>query len=133
MNREIKFRVWDKEMKWMRVVTSIYFNRQKVLVTSQVEKHCHDGITTLLFSEVILLQYIGKKDKNDKEIYEGDIIKYDDTNVGGQGYVVFSNETAEYIIDDWKKGNTNSNGYSISSLGDNLEIIGNIYENPNLI
>jgi len=77
-----------------------------------------------------LMQFIGLKDKNEQEIYEGDVVKYDDS--GETGYVDYSTEHTNYIVDDWKKGQTESSGYTISELGI-LEIIGNIYENPELL
>ena len=105
MNREIKFRAWDGER--MKDVTSIGWIDGEV-----------DYISTPKISapadDFVLMQYTGLKDKNGKEIYEGDVLKgrYN-------GAVEWSTSSVCYggWTDFWKES----------------EIIGNIYENPDLI
>ena len=62
MNREIKFRAWDKSCNKMRGISGLQdcFSLRS------------DGICN---EDYILLQYTGLKDKNGEEIYEGDILK----------------------------------------------------------
>jgi len=98
--------------------------------------------------EIKIVQYTGLKDKNDKEIYEGDIIKLYNYSVGFKcpecgfkkikdliGEIVWINlivgdeynrPTAEFKI---------RHGFKYTSLEwiDDIEIIGNIYENPELL
>ncbi len=92
-----------------------------------------------------VMQYTGRKDKNAKEIYEGDIIKYSIKNFMGGEYATdyskkpipkYSKGIAEII---WKY-----NGFYMQNLkipnvspaifnNNEIEVIGNIYENPELI
>ena len=79
-------------------------------------------VTTLTFpeDEYILMQYFGLKDKNGKEIYDGDILKYHNGR--------FS-EPIEFPKDYiWIKVRTED-----SRVTSSVEVIGNIYENPELL
>ncbi|MGL6032426.1 MAG: YopX family protein [Kurthia gibsonii] len=154
--REIKFRAWEMNYKEIIDVDSINFE-SKIINTECAWR---------MFSEVILMQYTGLKDKNGREIYEGDIVK----NVGpysptvrkyGFGEFKYTNEnlvvckelvgtTLRHII-DFKTQNELPNGLTgMSPNGwygpkppiDNeqfwnfqrsFEVIGNIYENPELL
>ena len=88
-----------------------------------------DPIVSIIGKENILLQFTSLKDSKGKEIFEGDVVKFDDKT----GYVEYLGEEARYIIDEWQEGETESIGHDLSSLPESVEIIGNIYENPELI
>lgn len=122
MNREIKFRCWDTENKQMLDVQELdwqdSYDGQPMIRTTMY----NDYFDT---EDVILMQYTGLKDKNGKEIYEGDIVKsyyYIDTPDGEQErynkkVIKYNDVLCEYNIDAFE----------------NIEVIGNIYENPELV
>lgn len=117
--REIKFRAWDKVDKKVRKVMSLdFYNTRQSEVTL-----VSDGDVYLRYSEQVeLMQYTGLKDKNDKEIYEGDILKI---WIGGY------EQASPYVVEDMRELyfelERDDSYYRIQET----EIIGNIYENPN--
>ena len=118
--RDIKFRAWDKLTKTMRYVLCIDYLNGLVDLGGNIIERKYDNSKD---DEVVLMQYTGLKDKNKKEIYEGDIISFGDN----KGVVFY--EQAEFRA-KYK--------YCIENLSevlyfDKVEIIGNIYENKELI
>lgn len=122
MNREIKFRAWDAERKEMfypsNLTTEIYKRNQSVNLVCR--RFTGD-------SNSILMQYTGITDRKGKEIYEGDII-----NDSGKECVVKFNDgnTLAFWLDSISEGL----GYLMCSTESEwYEVIGNIYENPELL
>lgn len=120
--REIKFRVWDKDEKLMKEVDSLNFPLQKqsgkdVTAYNQKEDY-HEWIY-----EYELMQYIGLKDKNNKEIYEGDIVEFY-SNVEDE----IITEKVEYHFGIYRAGD-----YFVGKIYNKCEVIGNIYENKDLL
>ncbi len=112
MNREIKFRVWNQKRKIMY--------SWEDLTHMEVQDMCQSIFAP--FDHEIVMQYTGLKDKNGKEIYEGDIVIYnDDLYIVDFGYAGFK------LLD--------KNGIQQQFQNDfgNIEVIGNIYENPELL
>lgn len=98
----------------------------------QVNDWCHFSLDGG-YGDAILRQYTGLKDKNGKEIYEGDIVEHKDYSAGA---IIFGgNQPTCRSVIQWKNY---YNGYHLAGLGnpfkgEELEVIGNIYENPDLI
>ena len=115
MSREIKFRIWDKiNRMWLRCFNVNLFDIGDL-------------------PNVELMQYTGVKDKNGKEIYEGDIVKYKfpyDTRLKHISPVKFLETEVSFGIKDIYGNEIPL--YTISA-NNYFEVIGNIYENKNLL
>jgi len=133
MEREIKFRAWDnveKEMldtveKWNRGwnTKSLYVDQQGH-VLEHTDEH---GVCDMHFylqgkPKYTLMQFTGLKDKNGKEIYEGDIVTWVNDKGEQVGQVTWT--PARFHV---------RNEYNWFVEIDLTEVIGNIYENPELI
>ena len=118
--REIKFRAWDKQGVRMFEVDGLSFLNQ--YITDESGQH------TFKFNQCYLMQYTGLKDINGKEIYEGDIVRFKDFHDIIVAEVVWHNEGQwDYKPKDWIMG------YHAPMVGGNIEVIGNIKENPGLL
>ncbi len=116
--REIKFRAWDKNKKKMVLDPTIYGG---VTMCEWDMVKLNEGLQD---PDFMFMQYTGLKDKNDKEIYEGDVIKY-------RFRTKDSNE--EFISEVfWDEYMWITNEHSLNRVNDE-EIIGNIYENPEFL
>lgn len=79
-----------------------------------------------------VMQFTGLLDRNGKEIYEGDIVKINSLENTPVGAIEWDNDMTEYMIKDNKK--YIFGGESVCSLtAKYFEVIGNIYENPELL
>ena len=140
--RAIKFRIWDKENKKM-----IYPKYTSAISDKQAERQCiklfpdsscgvfnedkEDFIVIIQPYEDFLMQFTGLKDKNGKEIYEGDILSTVERDVN-------------FVVGFGENGDDKSFGFNLKSFRLNqvygfdtsvkdMEVIGNIHENPELL
>lgn len=148
-NREIKFRVWDKDSEYMYYSDRedlggvngndvIIWNITEVGISvlqndiwhvieggEDVEKEGYREVN------IELMQYTGLKDKEGKEIYEGDVLQWrtrdHEENPLNMYFVYWDNKNASFLIGDEKEI-----GYGTEIL-QWAEIIGNIYQNPELL
>jgi uncharacterized phage protein (TIGR01671 family) len=131
--REIKFRCWDKRRKDWAVCFAIretgeVYEFQGGYAGWDMEYETDD---------LVLMQYTGLKDKNGKKIYEGDIVITGEGFMGAVEFVV-DNETAsaDYVINTGTEGESgieyDGEGFK-ESLQTPLEVIGNIWGNPELL
>ena len=81
-----------------------------------------------MFENVDLMQYTGLKDKNGKEIYDGDVVELETENSTQRWEVCFYDGSFGFARDD----HFITFGY-VNHGSDGIEVIGNIYENPNLL
>lgn len=127
MNREIKFRAWDKKEK--RKFWSVQINGNGT-VRYYPEGDPMKYICGEKSDRFELMQYINRQDKNGKEIYEGDIVRGTDTE--GRVYikpVKYNEEFACFDVGIMSYLNLKNSGYFQTEF----EVIGNIYENPELL
>ena len=133
MSREIKFRAWLKEEKKMVIVETIDFSEKSIQYLEKNEIMDAYLLRTNFLEDVELMQYTGLKDKNGTEIYEGDIVKYKfpyDRRLKHISPVFYMESQASYGVLDICK-----NGIPLYTISANnyFEVIGNIYENKNLL
>lgn len=120
MKREVKFRAWDTKLEEM--IKDPYIEQHMQFA------HLNELISAAL-TRYILMQYTGLKDKNGKEIYEGDIIEHWDNR-----YIVppFTPIDRSYEAENVLPHHDGSDDWMSMSNVD-WEVIGNIYENPELL
>ena len=122
--REIKFRAWDKERRKMCFTNNGGINSYHIAwfpsQTTNVPALYRDSN---LVDECVIMQYTGLKDKNGKEIFDGDIV---DINGCKNRVVEWDEDWCGFYL----SRELNPVGYFLS---EEYEIIGNIYENPELL
>ena len=132
--REIKYKAWLKDEKSIVSVASLPLkaNNGEYEVGLSVGFYYHDPTSCDDYSvdytniyNVELMQFTGRNDKNNKEIYEGYIVKTDEGEIG---YILWIDCYCKFVIMF-----DNHCLYFEECDSQHLEIIGNIYENPELL
>jgi len=128
---ERKFKVWDKvEKKWIDD-TDIAINQQGLLFI-RYEHQCNFAPMSLTKSaNYEIMFFTGLLDKNKKEIYVGDILKWDDECT----IVIKSKEGLGFYYDVITQKDKNCVSFDIRFYRseESAEIIGNIKQNPGLL
>jgi hypothetical protein len=122
--REIKFRAWIHEVKQMVDVWSVDFNIETIMWGDDKEETWHNYFSGMK-KDCELMQFTGLLDRNGKEVYEGDLVRsdwYEDKGRINCAPVVFVS------------GRFTCRGLKayLYEMPD-LEVIGNVYENPELL
>jgi len=122
--REIKFRAWDKKEKRMFIVENLRIIRD--VLVNQDRKYSVSERGYVCRNKTEIMQFTGLKDKNGKEIYEGDILL---KNNGDRFLVFWNNDALSYFVKNLRTGFENM----LDLHKEPISIFGNIYENPELL
>lgn len=115
MSRVIEFRSWDKESQQIFEVAAIDFENGGV----RYKDNPSGNVIDALFEQIELLQYTGLPDKNGTKIFEGDVVKFEANNRRYE--VKFTGGCFEF------------GGWSVGAYSKQIEVIGNIFENPEIL
>ena len=125
MNRDIKFRAWYKKSKVIIPWDLISESRTLAILVNNHNRN---------ISNCVLMQYTGMKDKNGKDIYEGDIVEcwfgYDRTF---KAKIIFQDGCFEIQEPQDKNGVILRDYLKYFTCNNAVSVIGNIYENPNIL
>ncbi|MED1801807.1 YopX family protein [Brevibacillus porteri] len=148
--REIKFRAWNGkelisavypksnykfEVDWDGKFKLHTFNERQEITDEYGESWKQPIWSTV--EDAVIMQFTGLRDKNGKEIYEGDILRYPDAYDSGSDW----EETLSVGAIEWDASQaqftvTNRHSVDLECLFEDIdeaEVIGNIYENPDLL
>ena len=124
-----KFRAWHNELGRMMLVKTMFFFANELEELELNDSIMNDHIPVYP-DEIKLMQSTGLKDKNGKEIFEGDIVDYK----GREAIIKWHGSYASFIyrfVDELNK--RSAEWYPLYLAYLKCEVIGNIYENPELL
>ena len=117
-----KFRAWDNWRKRMSVVDRIYTDTKGVRLYDDFGEYWRD------FRDAKLMQSTGLKDKNDKEVFGGDIVRMaKDVYSEPTYYEVVRHRGGAYRLE------SKQHGCELWLRHTDCEVVGNVYENPELL
>lgn len=126
-----RFRAWDKRKNVMRDVAVLHFTKNGKTNFIEYWKTPSE-LKSYHVRNLVLMQSTGLKDKNGVEIFEGDVVI---TSKGAIGYVAYLQQEAGFVVvlkkSDYRLGHRNTGeSYDVATAH---EVIGNIYENSELL
>ena len=116
-----RFRAWDRETKSMNGMAEIYRNRKQ-----EIELHPRD-------ENIILMQSTGLRDKNGKEIFEGDILSVETDEENVKVEVSWDSKHALFVFESKKYNEKEPLAELFEDNSYPFKIVGNIWENPELL
>ena len=123
--KEFKMKAWLKKENKMVSIIGIDLNYQYIRYSDDGNLF-KDDYKIAEFKDIGLLQFTGAKSKAGQEVYEADVIKFNDGIDDIYGLISYDDEDAVYCV-----SYENVTEYLLNMAGD-FEIVGNIFENPNL-
>ena len=123
--KEFKMKAWLKREKKMVAIIGIDFNYEYIRYTEDSNLF-NENYKTAEFKDIELLQFTGLKDNGGQELYEADVIKFNDGIDDIYGLISYDDEDGAYRV-----SYENITEYLSEREGD-FEIVGNIFENPDL-
>lgn len=127
--REINYRAWLIDAQRMVDVDEINLYSKTISYIDEDYANIEQRWEDEDLNKVVLMQFTGLYDKNGIEIYEGDIVK---------GYSVYPATDAfeSFLIGEvyyTNRGTWDCHSYILGGLNEQVEVIGNIYENKELV
>ena len=133
--REIKFRAWDKSHCKMYLVNSVNYTISGSIwyVVTGWTKNDNKEIKNCLHDDLELMQFTGLRDKNGNEIYEGDVVEYKFPDTPFDKGRITTGEIS--YLEDKASFRLINDEYGELPIHDDIdiEVVGNIYENSELI
>ena len=123
--KEFKMKAWLKKEKKMVAIIGIDFNYEYIRYTEDGNLF-NENYKTVAFKDIELLQFSGAKDKAGQELYEADVIKFNDGIDDIYGLISYDDEDATYRV------SYENITEHLSNMAGDFEIVGNIFENPDL-
>lgn len=123
--KKLKIKAWLKKEKKMVAIIGIDFNYEYIRYTED-DNLFNSDYKVAEFKDIELLQFTGLKDNGGQELYEADVIKFNDGIDDIYGLISYDDEDGTYCV-----SYENITEHLSDREGD-FEIVGNIFENPDL-